>query len=201
MDGRVRNDRHETDCKVVANFYWSCHIGDWCSSVDCKVYMKKKKMLIPNGGNDIIMTPKSVAEKVVRWANPSGLVLEPCSGTGVFLKAIMDYNCDAVECEITKGRDFYDFKDNVDWIITNPPWSQARKFMLHSMELSDNIVFLITVNHIIALKARIRDLTSHGFWMTKCLLLETPKEFPQSGFQLCACLVQKTTSRITEFNF
>ena len=158
-------------------------------------------MLIPSGGNDVVMTPKYVAERVVKWANPSGLVLEPCSGTGVFVKVLKDYGCEVVECEITRGIDFYDFKDDVDWIITNPPWSQTRKFMLHSMELTDNIVFLITINHIIALKARIRDITNNGFWMTKCLLLDTPKEFPQSGFQLGACLVQKTPSRNTEFIF
>ena len=40
-------------------------------------------MLIPRGGNDLVMTPKYVAERVVKWANPSGLVLEPCSGTGL----------------------------------------------------------------------------------------------------------------------
>ena len=25
--------------KAVADFYWSCCIGDRCSSVDCKVYV------------------------------------------------------------------------------------------------------------------------------------------------------------------
>ncbi len=158
-------------------------------------------MLVPSGGNDLVYTPRLLAEKIVKWANPYGIVLEPCSGTGTFVEAIKAYSCKVIECEIQKGTNFYDFKDRVDWIITNPPWSQARSFMLHSMAICGNIVFLITINHIIALKARLRDLKTNGFWMTKCLLLDTPKEFPQSGFQIGACLVQKTCKRVTEFVF
>ena len=157
--------------------------------------------LIPCGGNDIVYTPDFLAQLIVEWVKPSGVVLEPCAGGGAFVKALTNYGCEVLQCEITEGTNFFDFNKQVDWIITNPPWSDTRRFMLHSMTICNNIVFLITVNHVIALKARIRDIRQKGFWMTKCLLLDTPKEFPQSGFQLGVCVVQKTEKAITEFYF
>jgi len=157
--------------------------------------------LIPCGGNDVIYTPVSLAKQIVEWVKPSGTVLEPCAGGGVFVDVLTEYGCNVLFCEIMSGTNFFNFTQKVDWIITNPPWSDTRRFMLHAMELSNNIVFLITVNHVIALKARIKDIKHKGFWMTKCLLVDTPKEFPQSGFQLGACLVQKTDRFITEFYF
>ncbi len=157
--------------------------------------------LIPCGGNDIVYTPKHLAEKVVEWAKPSGVVLEPCAGNGAFVEILENYGCKVLQCEILNGTNFFNFNQRVDWIITNPPWSNTRQFMLHAIGLCDNILFLITINHIIALKARIRDIRQKGFWMTKCLLVDTPREFPQSGFQLGACLVQKTNCTTTEFYF
>lgn len=137
--------------------------------------------LIPNGckSNDVVMTPDYLAEKIVEHFNPSGKILEPCCGNGVFLK----YLPTAEWCEITKGKDFFDYNNKVDWIITNPPWSKMRKFIQHSMEVSDNIVFLTTINHL-WLKARLRDIKQANFGVREIVLVETPKEFPQSGFQL-----------------
>jgi len=157
--------------------------------------------LIPCGGNDVVYTPDFLAQQIVEWIKPTGVVLEPCAGNGAFVKAITNYGCEVLQCEITNGTNFFDFHRQVDWIITNPPWSDARRFMLHSMTLSNNIAFLITINHVIALKARVRDIKQRGFWMTRCLLLDTPREFPQSGFQLGVCVVQKTEKFVTEFYF
>jgi len=66
--------------------------------------------------------------------------------------------------------------------------------------LKRHIAFLITMNHILGLKARMRDMESKGFWLTHCLLLNTPKEFPQSGFQLALCLIEKSENQITYFH-
>ena len=44
------------------------------------------------------------------------------------------------------------------------------------------LVFLITINHI-WLKARLRDIKEKGFGIKEILLIDTPKTFPQSGFQ------------------
>ena len=140
-----------------------------------------KKQLIPTGTKreDCVQTPIELADAIVNHFKPSGNILEPCKGDGNFLKSLpkgTDW------CEILEGKDFFNFKNKVNWIMTNPPYSIFRKFMNHSMEIADEIVFLITINHI-WLKARLRDINERGFGIKEILLIDTPKTFPQSGFQ------------------
>lgn len=51
-------------------------------------------------------------------------------------------------CEISEGRDFFDFKDKVDWIIGNPPYSIFLEFLQHSFKIADNVSFLVPTNKI-----------------------------------------------------
>lgn len=92
-------------------------------------------------GNDEIYTPEWCAKDMVQHFSPTGKILEPCKGAGVFTDLLPS----ADWCEIRLGKNFYDYKTKVDWVITNPPYSDIRKFVLHSMSISDNIVFLIPV--------------------------------------------------------
>ena len=137
--------------------------------------------------NDEIMTPLSLAEKIVGHFKPKGRVLEPCRGTGNFLRCLPR---GTEWCEINSGRDFFDYKKKMDWIITNPPWSKIRAFLQHSLEISENIVFLMTINHIWT-KARLRDIKEASFGIKEILLVETPKEFPPLGFQIGAVHLKK----------
>ena len=84
-------------------------------------------------------------------------------------------------------------------IVTNPPWGNARKFLQQAMACSDRVCFLITTNHFLGLKARFRDMMCTGFWVTKIKLFDTPPEFPQSGFQLGAVIIERTNHRKTEW--
>ena len=71
--------------------------------------------------NDIVMTPSRFAKEIIDYFNPSGLILEPCRGDGGFYNNFLKPK---EWCEITEGKDFFDFNEKVDWIITNPPYSQ-----------------------------------------------------------------------------
>ena len=130
--------------------------------------------------NDIVMTPKEFAGKIVKYFNPKGRILEPCKGDGGFYDNFPD---EKLWCEITQGRDFFDFNEKVDWIITNPPYSQMRKFLEHSMEVSNNVCFLITINHIWT-KARLRIIKEKGFGIKEILMVQEPEGFPKFGFQV-----------------
>ena len=154
------------------------------------------RKLIPTNTKreDCVMTPMSLAEALVEEFKPYGKILEPCEGTGNFVKAIRfktHVKHSIQTCEISKGIDFFDFKDKVDWIITNPPYSKMRDFIKHSMEVADNIVFLTTINHL-WLKARIRDIEKSSFGIKEILIFETPDSFPQSGFQIGAFYLKKS---------
>jgi hypothetical protein len=86
-------------------------------------------------------------------------------------------------CEIDKGKDFMEVKGHWDWIITNPPYSQYRAFLKKSMEVADNVVFLQLINATFY-RARLRDIVEMGFGIKEILCFDTPKEFPQFGFQM-----------------
>lgn len=136
--------------------------------------------------NDVVQTPVDLAKKIVDHFRPAGRILEPCRGEGNFLQHMPG----ASWCEIKDGRDFFDWDQQVDWIVTNPPWSKIRTFLQHSMNHASDIVFLMTVNHVWT-KARIRDIKTAGFGIKEIYLVEMPPEFPQSGFQLGAVHVSK----------
>ena len=147
------------------------------------------------GGNDKIQTPDNLAMKVVAHFcdQMTGRILEPCCGEGAFVRALKKlYDVKVIECEIDRGTDFFDYKDKVDWIVTNPPWSLARKFAQHGYGLAENIIFLINVGHFLGFRARMRDTREAGFGVKEVLLVDTPPSpWPQSGFQLGAVHFQK----------
>ena len=93
--------------------------------------------------SDVVYTPDNIAKYIVRYFKPTGSILDPCSGEGVFLKYLPKH---ALHCEITEGRDFYDFHETIDWIIGNPPYSIFSDFLRHSFKIAENIVYLIPAN-------------------------------------------------------
>jgi hypothetical protein len=94
---------------------------------------------------DIVMTPEWLAIDIINHFSPKGFMLDPCRGEGAFFN---NYETDHKDwCELSEGKDFFLYTKKVDWIITNPPWSKMQKFLAHAMEISNNIVFLTTINH------------------------------------------------------
>ena len=130
--------------------------------------------------NDCVQTPIKYAQLIVEHFKPQGKILEPCKGNGNFLSVLPK---DTEWCEILEGIDFMDYSGKVDWIITNPPYSKMRIFMQKAMDVSDNIVFLTSINHL-WLKARLRDVFDKGFGIKEIIIFDTPLNFPQSGFQM-----------------
>ena len=132
--------------------------------------------------NDDIQTPPLLARRLVRHFRPTGRILEPCKGAGNFLKQLPK---GAAWCEIKEGRDFFAWTQKVDWIITNPPWSQMRRCLQQAMSVADHVVFLLTLNHLWT-RARLRDIKAAGFGLREIVLLDLPSSFPPMGFQLGA---------------
>ena len=95
---------------------------------------------------DIVYTPRSLAKAIIDHHPLTGTVLDPCRGARAFFDQFPNY-VDARWCEIAEGRDFMHWQAPVDWIVTNPPWSMFRNFLVHSMRVTKNIVFLAAFNH------------------------------------------------------
>ncbi len=89
-----------------------------------------------------------------------------------------------------KDRDFLDRTDPVDWIVTNPPWSRLPEFLAHAMLLADNVVFVAPLPNLTT-KARLRMIGEAGFGLAELVQIDTPRAWPQSGFQLVAAWLRR----------
>lgn len=103
---------------------------------------------------DVVYTPAWCAEDMVRYFGPTGRILEPCRGGGVFMRFLPP---DAEWCEIAEGRDFFAWSDPVDWIITNPPYRLIRAFLKHALTVADNIAFLIPARNVFGSYGTLRE--------------------------------------------
>ena len=92
--------------------------------------------------SDSVQTPIDIAKLIVSAFPPQGTVLEPCRGDGNIYRELPEPKC---WCEIIQGKDFFDFSDKVDWIITNPPYSIYDNFLEHCFEVADNVVLLAPI--------------------------------------------------------
>jgi hypothetical protein len=91
---------------------------------------------------DVVFTPGHVAAAIVRHFSPTGRVLDPCKGDGAFLREMPG----ASHCELQEGSDFFNWTEPVDWIVSNPPYSIYRNWLLHSFKVAENIVYLIPIS-------------------------------------------------------
>lgn len=91
--------------------------------------------------SDLVQTKEIFAKIIIDHFKPKGVCLDPSSGkNNVFFNNLPEPK---FRCEIQDGIDFFEFKEKVNWIITNPPYSLYDKFLFHSFTISDNIVFLV----------------------------------------------------------
>jgi hypothetical protein len=160
-----------------------------------RLHAPKKRMLSPGQNqpqHDVVETPQALAATILQHFTPKGRVLDPCRGQGhAFYKAMVAMSLDASWCEITEGRDFYDWKEPVHWIISNPPWSKIRPFLRHAMSVADNVVFLVTLTHLDT-RARDREIEAAGFGRKEALIVPNPPPpWPASGFMLVAYHLQR----------
>ena len=144
--------------------------------------------------HDLVMTSPELATAMIGHfaGRMTGSVLDPARGQGAFHDRFPAH-LERDWCEITEGRDFLDWREPVDWVMTNPPWSRLRDFSRHAMRIAPNIVWLAPLTNLTT-KARLRDLDEAGFGIAELVLIDTPKDWPQSGFQLVAAWLRKEHS-------
>ena len=109
--------------------------------------------------SDVVYTPIEVAADIVDWCKPFGPCLDPCAGDFAFYDALpspKDW------CEITRGRDFFDFQGVVDWIVGNPPYSIFDDWLSYSFACARNVVYLLPTNKVFQTLDRIRAIDEYG---------------------------------------
>lgn len=116
--------------------------------------------------NDKIYTPLPLALRAIEMANIQSdeTVLDPCRGGGVFYNNLPA--CRADYCEIEEGKDFYEWKEEVDVVIGNPPYSQWKKWLRHTLSICrKRFVYLFGASNLTA--NRLKMIEEAGFGITK----------------------------------
>ena len=134
--------------------------------MNSKVGISIQNRKIPN---DVFYTPKPVALEMIEMCNitPDMSVLDPCRGAGVFYNNLPE--CKKDWCEITEGKDFFEYKVHVDLVISNPPFSIWNKWLDHTCEITDKFCYLMGAMNLT--DSRVRELNAKGFGITaiRCL--------------------------------
>lgn len=140
-----------------------------------------------NKPNDIIMTPLPIAKQIIDAFDIQGKVLDPFKGEGAFYNQLSG---DKEWCEITEGRDFFDYSDHVDWIISNPPYSIFDEVLTHSFEIADNIVYLVPLSKVVSSFKRVRAIEDYGGVPYIYIISASKCGFP-FGFPACAIHIKR----------
>ena len=145
----------------------------------------------PQPPNDLVLTPLAMAKRVIDLygIQEGSTILDPCRGEGAFYDNYPE-NCIKDWCEIEEGRDFYAYEGNVDWIITNPPYSILDDFMNKAFEVADNIVFLVPLSKMVSSLGRIRRVLGYGNIVSIHIVGAGKCGFP-FGFPACAFYMKK----------
>ena len=165
---------------------------------------KKQLMFIPapleclvSRDSDIWITPDWIAEDVVKFFQPTGRILDPCKGEGAFLRHMPG----ADWCEIKEGRDFFTWNEHVDWIISNPPNSIYTQWFQHSIEIADNIVYLIPIHKVFGSWGRLMSLKDWG-WIKHIRFHGKSRVYGYDvGFACGAIYFKKGHTLETEYSF
>jgi hypothetical protein len=99
-----------------------------------------------------------VADLIIAGFPISGRILDPCRGNGVFYDRLPG----ADWCELQAGRDFFEANGPYDWIVGNPPYSIYGKWLRHSMEIAENVLYLIPIIKVFADSNRLREVSKWG---------------------------------------
>ncbi len=103
--------------------------------------------------SDVHFTDSRIAKMVVEHFKPQGKVLDPFRGDGAFYNQLPT---GSLWCEINEGRDFFDFHDDVDWIISNPPYSNLTDVLKHSFKIAKNTIYLFPLSKLYSSAPRLR---------------------------------------------
>ena len=139
--------------------------------------------------NDEFMTPLELAKSLsLLLPNLEGkLIIEPCPGQGAFIQTVPGI--------IGLNQDFYTFNLPVNWIITNPPYSDLNHWLKHSFELAtDGVALLVGLLNITPKRMELAN--SHNFGLTQIHLCKVFHWFGISAF----CIWERGKSDIVSYD-
>ena len=99
--------------------------------------------------SDFYQTPYSMTRHLLDREKFEGTIFEPCCGEGAIIKILEEYNYEYKCGDITFNTNFLENFSQNDNIITNPPYSLAKEFILHAKKYtSKKIAMLLPLNYL-----------------------------------------------------
>ncbi len=144
--------------------------------------------------NDEFMTPPELAKLLVDKVplRSNSTVLDPCPGAGAFIDS---FPSTVRAIGLAPDEDFLEFDLPVDYIITNPPYSNLNEWLKHSFELADYGVALLLGLHNIT-PARMELANHYKFGLVSIHLSKVYHWFGISAF----CVWIKNTPDIVGYD-
>lgn len=73
---------------------------------------------------------------------------EPCRGDGRIQLFLEEQGLTTTYSEILEGKDFFDWSEQVDLILTNPPFNILQEFANHAFNHGQTVIFLSRLNYL-----------------------------------------------------
>jgi len=129
---------------------------------------------------DVFITPEELAKKNIDMIDESYRNLvwyDPFKNSGSYYNQFPSDN--KKWSEILENKDFFDFNEEVDVIVSNPPYSMIDKVLEKSVSLKPMIIsYLLGINNLTA--KRMEYMESQGYYITKLHMCKVFKWFGMS---------------------
>lgn len=115
--------------------------------------------------------------------NMNDSVLDVGSGRNkVWFKNIIPQ--DKYECEIEDGKDFFEWEEEIDWLVGNPPFQQGWLFLEKAASIAQKgIAFLGNINFWNSLTpGRLEKIKKKGFYISKLHIVNDKRWFGRYYF-------------------
>lgn len=142
--------------------------------------------------NDVFYTPRDLARSLIEMVDfdSEDFICDPFKGKGAFFDQIKSKKKDWQE--INLGRDFFEYDEIYDWIISNPPFSKTNQILEETVRRSRKGFAYIFPTYQISYR-RLKMLESFGFYLNKIVYFQNPKEW-NIGFQMAFYIFKKKRS-------
>ena len=144
--------------------------------------------------NDIFITPIGLAKTAINMINynENEIWLDPFKNDGSYYN---QFPSKKDWCEILEGRDFFNYKEHVDIICSNPPYSLIDKVLYKSVELKPRVIqYLLGINNLTA--KRLEFMEESGYGLTKIHMCKVYKWYGMS----CIFQFEKGEKSIMSFD-
>lgn len=136
---------------------------------------------------DKYMTPALLVKRLHEVERISGNIIEPCVGSGILEKFLLCHDCSVVTNDIdltvkamhhldATWKNTWDKLGEADWIVTNPPFTEAAKILEYAwMHCTIGVSLLLRITFLEPTKNRDDLLINLSEYMSSLIIFGQPR--------------------------